>query len=46
MYFQLQKAYYDKKYPAGYVKNTIEVQSQVVTMDNKNYLKNITVDII
>ena len=45
-YFQLSKKYYEGKYPAGHTKKTIKVESFVATQDNKNYLRNLTLDVI
>ena len=45
-YFQLSSKYYNSKYPEGNIKKTIQVDSMVLTRDNKNYLRNLTLDII
>lgn len=45
-YFELSRRYYKAKYPDGDNKRVIEVESFLHTKDNKNYLRNLSLDII
>jgi len=45
-YFDLSRKYYKAKYPDGDNKKTIRVESFLQTKDNRNYLKNLSMDII
>jgi hypothetical protein len=45
-YFDLSRNYYKAKYPDGDNKKTIVVASFLQTKDNKNYLRNLSMDII
>lgn len=45
-YFELSRRYYKAKYPDGNNKRVLEVESFLQTTDGKNYLKNMSLDII
>lgn len=45
-YFEHSNNYYRAKYPDGDNKKTIFVESFLQTKDNKNYLRNLSMDII